>query len=105
MEYYFDVFTYIKKIQEIDILKYLLLDKNQLAVFNFLSKPSVSNLYSDSDDIYQNIEKNREFHDDIKMKELSEIVKNYNTMKEKTDNVTNKLFYLFDYELDNLIIG
>ena len=105
MEYYFDVFTYIKKIQEIDILKYLLLDKNQLTVFNLLSKPSVSNLYSDSDDIYQNIEKNREFHDDIKMKELSEIVKNYNTMKEKTDNVTNKLFYLFDYELDNLIIG
>ena len=105
IQYYFDVNTYIKKIQEIDIMKYLLLDKNQLMIFNFLSKPSVSNLYSDSDDIYQNIEKNREFHDDVKMKELSEIMKNYDSMKAKTDDIYNKLFYLFDYELDNLLIG
>ena len=59
MEYYFDIFTYIKKMQEIDIIKYLLLDQDQIKLLNFISKPSVSMNYSDSDDIYSNIQKKR----------------------------------------------
>ena len=91
--------------QEIDILKYLLLDKDQVNMFNFLSKPSISKLYSDSDDIYQNIQKNREFQDELKMEELIKIIKSYDLLKDKTDDVNEKLFYLFDYEVDNLNNG
>jgi hypothetical protein len=42
MFFYLDVLTYVKKMQEIDILKYLLLSADQLCLFNFLSKPPVS---------------------------------------------------------------
>jgi hypothetical protein len=41
INHYLDVFTYLKKMQELDILKYLLLSKDELTVFNFLSKPSI----------------------------------------------------------------
>ena len=37
-----DLITYMKKMQEIDILKYLLLDTDTLNLMNFISKPSVS---------------------------------------------------------------
>ena len=40
--YYIDIVTYMKKMQEIDIIKYLLLDINTLNLMNFISKPSVS---------------------------------------------------------------
>jgi hypothetical protein len=40
--FYLDVLTYIKKMQEVDILKYLMLSADQLYLFNFLSKPSIS---------------------------------------------------------------
>ena len=78
MNQYLDVLTYVKKVQEIDILKYLLLDKDQVKMFNFLTKPTISMIYSDSDDIYQNIQQNREKHSKIDNQELEEIIKSYN---------------------------
>ena len=105
MNYYFDVYTYIRKMQEIDILKYLLFDKNQINLFNFLTKPSVSKLYSDSDDIYQNIQKNREFHHEIQIEEVNDIIKSYDSINGNNDDLNKKLLYLFNYEVDNLLIG
>ena len=105
LSYYFDVYSYIRKMQEIDILKYLILDKNQVNLFNFLSRPTISKLYSDSDDIYQNMLKTTEFHNEIKNEEINEIVQSYNISMDKNDDVNKRLFYLFDYELDNLLIG
>lgn len=101
--YYMDIFTYIKKMQEIDLLKYLLLNKDQITLFNFLSKPSVSLLYGVSDDIYQDIEKNREVSHKLKEDELEEIIKSYNKLKQNNDSINKKLFYVFDYELDHLL--
>ena len=91
--------------QEIDILKYLLFDKNQINLFNFLTKPSVSILYSDSDDIYQNIQKNREFHHEIQIEEVNDIIKSYDSINGNNDDLNKKLLYLFNYEVDNLLIG
>ena len=91
--------------QEIDILKYLLFDKNQINLFNFLTKPSVSKLYSDSDDIYQNIQKNREFHHEIQIEEVNDIIKSYDSINGNNDDLNKKLLYLFNYEVDNLLIG
>ena len=104
MEYYLDIITYVKKMQEIDILKYLLLNKDQVNLFNFLTRPTVSMLYSDSDDIYQSIQK-RENKTKITSREIEEIVQSYNTIKNNNDDLNKKLFYLFDYEVDHLITG
>src|SRR5690606_34789442 len=41
INFYMDVLTYIKKMQEVDILKYLLLSPDQLDLFSFMTKPSV----------------------------------------------------------------
>ena len=103
IEYYFDVFTYVRKMQEIDILKYLLLDKDQVNMFNFMSKPSISKDYSDSDEIYQNIQRNRENNPKIYIEELEEMISSYNSIKHKTDDFNKKLFTLFDYEVNHLI--
>ena len=102
--YYFDAYSYVRKMQEIDILKYLLLDKDQINLFKFLSKPTISKSYSDSDDIYQNIQKNQEFHDFLINEDIHEIVLSYFTIKDKKDDINKKLFYLFDYEIDNILI-
>lgn len=42
LNFYIDILTYIKKMQELDLLKLLLLNHNQLKMLNFLSKPAVS---------------------------------------------------------------
>ena len=47
MNNYLDIITYAKKIQEIDILKYLILDKNQVQTLNFLTMPNISLKLSD----------------------------------------------------------
>ena len=51
---YLDIVTYLKKMQEIDILKYLVLDKDQVKLFNFLTIPSISVNSIDSDDYNKN---------------------------------------------------
>lgn len=105
MDYYFDIFTYVKKMQEIDLMKYLLLDKQQIKLFNFISKPSISMNYSDSDDIYQTYKENKLLKSKLEIEELEEIIKSYNNLKSRHDEINNKLFYLFDYEIDHLVIG
>jgi len=105
LEYYFDIFTYLKKMQEIDLIKYLLLDKNQIQLFNFISKPSVSMNYSDSDDIYKTYRENKLMTSKLKQEELETIIESYKLLKSKNDDVNNKLFYLFDYEIDHLLVG
>jgi hypothetical protein len=105
LEYYFDIFTYLKKMQEIDLIKYLLLDKNQIQLFNFISKPSVSMNYSDSDDIYKSYRENKLMTSRLKQDELESIIESYKLLKSRNDDVNNKLFYLFDYEIDHLLVG
>jgi len=41
IHYYLDIFAYIKKMQEVDLLKYITLDYDQNILFNFLSTPPV----------------------------------------------------------------
>ena len=102
MEYYFDIFTYTKKMQEIDIIKYLLLDRDQVKLFDFISTPSVSMLYSDSDDVYEDFLKRTS--NKMNVEDLEEIIKSYKLLKNKHEDLNNKLFYLFDYEIDHLLI-
>ena len=103
IEYYLDIFTYLKKVQEIDLLKYLLLNNDQIRLFNFISKPSISCYYSSSDDIYQDGQNNREFRSKILSQEVESILKSYNALKKDEGIMNKQLFYLFEYEIDHLL--
>ena len=101
---YLDIINYIKKMQEIDILKFLLLDEDQVKIFNFLTMPSISMKYSDSDDYYKNLLRARVNKGKLDSDELHELIKSYNVIKNKNDELNNRLFYLFDNEVDHLLI-
>ncbi len=47
----------------------------------------------------------RIIHSKIQTEELEELVKSYNNLNGKNDVLNEKLFYLFDYEIDHLLIG
>ena len=104
MNNYLDNVSYIKKMQEIDILKYLLLDKDQIKILNFLSITSISLKFSDSDDYYKNVLSSRVNNSKFNSEELLEIIKGYNALKNKKDDLNSKLFSLFDNEVNHLLI-
>jgi len=103
LDYYFDVITFIQKMQEIDILKYLLLDKDQYNLINFISKPSVSLSLDDSDVFYNHVRRNRKIKSRLNREELEEVIESYNLLKARDYNFNKKLFSLFDNEIDHLL--
>ena len=56
MYYYLDIFVYIKKIQEIDIIKYCLLDNDQIVLFDYLTTPPIK-LSEKNKGVYKEFEK------------------------------------------------
>lgn len=101
MFYYLDVFTYVKKMQEIDIIKYLLFSADQLCLFNFLSKPPVS-----TNDITSQVYKEFE----LEQKKITSLTKDeVNQLHECYVNILNqnklshndkKLLNLIDAEIE-----
>jgi len=77
--YNLDILTYLKKMLEIDILKYLILDKNLLNIMNFISKPSVS--YKTQEIDYNNDFK-LFFNDQSPVKEINMVA-----IKDSFDNI------------------
>jgi hypothetical protein len=103
MNFYLDVLTYIKKMQEIDILKYLLLSADQLCLFNFLSKPPVSS-NDISSEIYKEFEMEQRKNLTLSKEEILQMHEcYYNILKQ--DRLTNeekKLVNLVDAEIDGI---
>lgn len=92
-----DVIQILKKHQEVDRLKYLLLDKNQVLLFKFLERPIVN---LDSEEKVSS----RKTQGDITEAELREAY-NYYTQLEKSSyrsNLDQKLMKLIDKRLKNL---
>ena len=101
---YLDIVTYLKKMQEIDILKYLVLDKDQVKLFNFLTIPSISVNSIDSDDYHKNFLKTNVSNLKLDNMEIHELIKTYSSIKNKNDELNHRLLKLFDHELDYLIV-
>jgi hypothetical protein len=104
--YNIDLVTFMMKMQEIDIIKYLLLDENTLTLMNFISKPSVSLTNNKiRDKIYKkffstDFEKfalNHNNIDELKNSYLKLIKKNEHTLVEK------KLIELFELQINEII--
>jgi hypothetical protein len=89
--------------QEIDLLKFLMMNQDQITLFNFISKPSVSLTHGVSDEIYQQyIQRSKEISDKIKKEELESIINSYDKLKEFNDEINNKILKVFNHEIDQL---
>ena len=86
IHYYLDIYTYIKKMQEIDIIKYSLYDEDQLTLFKFLSKPPVKmGINSFGVGIYKEFEETQHNYTRIGKKEIDLLFKAYNTIRNKEE--------------------
>ena len=86
-----EINVFVKKMQEIDLLKYLLLEENSIYLFNFIT--GKTNLFDSNQNSYN-----------YKNKNLQHLIKtSYCEMKEnsKISNIDQKLLNLFDNFIDN----
>ena len=101
MYYYLDIFVYIKKIQEIDLIKYCLLDNDQLILFNYLSSPPIKfnkkqkGLYKE----FENLQTNYKFLDKREIDKLIGIYKKISN-KNQLNFEDIKLLRLVNAEID-----
>ena len=103
IHYYLDIYTYIKKMQEIDLLKYCLFDQNQLKLFKYLSTPPVK-LSEKNIGIYQEFEEQQINYSKIEKQKIDDLYNTYKEMAKKKDITFEdiKLMRLVNAELDYL---
>ena len=96
INYYLDIFYYINKIQEIDLIKYILIDNNnQTILFEYLTKPIINfNEYDENENIKINKYKKKDYENlyDI-YKEINinnKLNSNKNKIEDKLINLINK---------------
>lgn len=97
-----DVITILKKLQEFEKLKMIILDEKQLTLFNFLAKPLIgsknrirNSLSQAGSEIYENMCKKEKFSQE----ELRKTLNKYEEIGEKNlTEVDRKLFRLLDIE-------
>ena len=96
VNYYLDIFDYINKIQEIDLIKYILIDdNNQTILFEYLTKPIINfNEYDNNENIIINRYKKKDYENlyDI-YKEINinnKLNSNKNKIEDKLINLINK---------------
>ena len=83
IHYYLDIYTYIKKMQEIDLIKYCLFDHEQMILFEFLSKPPIKFGNQNDKCIYKEFEKNQQNIKQLGTKEMNVVFNSYNNIRNK----------------------
>jgi hypothetical protein len=103
IHYYLDIYTYIKKMQEIDLIKYCLFDENQLKLFRYLSTPPVK-LSEKNIGIYKEFEEQQINYSNIGKNEIDKLVDSYINIAKKKDITFEdiKLLRLVNAEVDYL---
>lgn len=96
-----DILSYVRKMQELDLLKYLLLNQEQITLLNFLSKPSVSLI--NRKDIFQTISQKSNI--DINFEEIDKIHSAFNKIFDNKikSAIDTRLIDVVSYEIDSLI--
>ena len=82
--YYFDVYNYIQKMQEVDLLVYTLLEDDQIKLFEFLSRPPLK-ITPNRMDIYNEFQQKQSLYIKIGKTEINDLYKSYNKVKLKDD--------------------
>ena len=105
INYYREIFNYIKAMHEIDLFKYCLLDKEQFIIFDYLSRPTYKVDGKKNDDlIYHEFEKEQNAFSKIGKKEIDKICDAYNVIRNKEELTFEdlKLLRLLNAEIDYL---
>ena len=84
IHYYLDIYTYIKKMQEIDLLKYCLFDEEQSTLFKFLSKPPIQ-LGTGPLGLYKEFEESQVNYKKLDKPEIDALYHAYKTMRDKEE--------------------
>ena len=84
IHYYFDVYNYIQKMQEVDLLVYTLLEDDQIKLFEFLSRPPLK-ITPNRMDIYNEFQQKQSLYIKIGKTEINDLYKSYNKVKLKDD--------------------
>jgi hypothetical protein len=96
----------MKKMQELDIIKYLLLDKNTLQLVNFISKPCIS-LGSKSleDSEYKQFFETIENGKSVNHQNIDDLKKCYDNILAKKDisYLESRIIQLFDLQIEEII--
>ena len=87
INYYLSIFTYIKTVQSLDILKYCLLNNEQISLFNYISR------------FEEMKNKNK-----ITYEEIHHMISNYKNIKKDNSEINKKLLDLFNNEIDKFIV-
>jgi hypothetical protein len=104
ISFYMNIIVYIKKMQELDILKFLVMNNDQLNIYNFLAGPSVI-LNDCNNNVYSNFVS---VQNDVKMlydqKKLNEVMRSYDLLKtnQEMNEFNKKLLNLFVDEVEQL---
>ena len=101
-----DLVTFMKKMQEVEILKYLLLDADTLQLMNFISKPCVS-LSNEviQDEEYKQFFENREDYNNLSKKNIDVVKKSYDKIsaKQNISFTENRIIKLFDLQMQDIL--
>ncbi len=84
IHYFFDVYNYIQKMQEVDLLVYTLLDDDQVKLFDFLSRPPLQ-ISPSKTNIYNEFESRQSLYMKIGKKPIDELYDSYNKIRLKKD--------------------
>ena len=85
IHYYLEIFNYIKGMQEIDLLKYCLFDKEQINLFEFLACPPFKTNTNQYDGIYKEFENKQVIFNKIRKKEINNVYHSYNLIRSRND--------------------
>ena len=106
--FYLNIKNYILKMQEIDLLKYCLFNKDQLILLDFLSRPPMNsgNINDKNNLIYQEFEMKHQNFKKFGDKEMNDIYKSYHQILDKKQICFEdiKLLRLIRAEVDYLKI-
>lgn len=94
-----DILTYLKNMQLLDLLNYVLLEKNENVILHFLSKPAIS--FANRDDIYDKLHN----VNNINKNEIDDFYSSVQTLLNKTDktSIEKRICHLTNLELKELI--
>jgi hypothetical protein len=101
-----DLITFMKKMQEVEILKYLVLDKNTLELVNFISKPSISLSNEQiSDEEYLKFFDDTKNTNTINTESIDTLKVCYDNIvsKENNTSVEKRILKLFDIQIQEIL--
>lgn len=104
--YNIDLVTFMRKMQEVEILKYLVLDKNTLQLMNFISKPCIAMTNNQiEDEEYQEFFSNIEDNNNMSTENIDNVKRSYDNLVAKSQRsyAEERIMRLFDMQIQEII--